>query len=165
MKAKLFLFAIAIMTLFAACEKDSRKVDKYIREMKDGNYDDFSIPKFEPSDIPALLQYADDKTLVTNFPRNLISSLMIERCHVGTIALWTIESIRKCELNDCENKYDRFPSLNPIVHWRDPKMSSIPNSEAILPELKQIYTDWWNSDTIFKNLMKTDPLEDSLYKW
>jgi hypothetical protein len=151
---------------FLGCEKptDNQDVDTYIDALLSGTYESFDLPEFEPSDIPALLKYRNETTLITNFPYNPISSFWQEECKLGMVVLWTIESIRAVE-NNSESSIGRYPSQNPILAIRDtPELQMVFDDQSHKVAARAYY-DWWNSFYLFRDKIKIDPLSKTDYKW
>jgi hypothetical protein len=121
------------------------------------------MPEFSPSDIPALLAHRNDTTTIYHFPRNPISSFAMMKCKLGMIVLWTVESVRAVE-SGSDKLIGRFPSQNPLLALRENPAVWIFDPEAQLTAAKA-YFKWWNSNPLFTNQMKTDPLKDTKYVW
>lgn len=159
------LILIALFGLIG-CEKqeDNPEVETYINQLKSNSYEAYELPAFTSSDIPALLNYRKETTLISNFPRNGISSLWQPECKLGMYVLWTIESIRAVEI---ESKYliGRFPSQNPILALRAPTDLELVNDDESQKVAAKAYYDWWHSVHIFKDKMNIDPLKDTDYRW
>lgn len=164
MKAKYFLLILSYFLISTGCEKQNKTgVEKYIILLKSGQYDSYDLPEFNSSDIPTLLKYSFDTTVITKFPRNGISSYMQMECNLGMLVLWTVESIRAVEIRS-DNLIGRFPSQNPILAYRDtPSKWTFDNAAQIVAA--KAYLEWWNSNNIFKNKMENDPLKDTPYIW
>lgn len=116
-------------------------------------------------DIPRLLENSNDTTLLSIFPRNLISSFWQKECYQGVISLWFIESIRKVELTGKYSPTDVYPSLNPIIKQKDGL-----NDKSDLEKMElasNIYKDWWQTvkNLDKKEACKINPFEDSVLKW
>jgi hypothetical protein len=171
------IFAIAIPLLaFFACEKEGNgqtetkeEVKKYVNELKDNQYEGRDLPAFTDKHIYELLKYRNEKGIITKFPCNPVSSLYQEECELGVYVLWTIESIRIKFANSDLLIIEKFPSLNPILRLRDSE-EFVPvfdyDSEAY-QILSDAYFTWWtnNQGKTLIEIMKTDPLENTLYKW
>jgi len=149
------------------CHNDNEEVEKYVKTLKNNQYDDRDLPAFTYQHIDKLLEYRNEKDIITKFPRNPISSLWLNECELGIYVLWTIESIRAVAINS-EFLTGRFPSMNPILRLRDSEeFVPIPyNSEAYLIASDAYYT-WWasNKDKTLTDIMAIDPLENTEYKW
>ena len=164
---KIFLSSIVLIVLlaFCGCEKlsDNTEVEAYIDQLISGQSESFELPAFTSSDIPALLRYRNETTIITEFPRNPISSFWQHECKLGMYVLWTIESIRAVEINS-EYLIGRFPSQNPVLALRDaPELQMVFTDESH-SEAAKAYLKWWNSFT-FGDKMKIDPLKDTKYRW
>jgi len=102
--------------------------------------------------------------VITNFPKNGISSLMAPECKLGMYVLWTIESIRAVEIN---SKYliGRFPSQNPILALRSSPELELVYDQKSHEAAAKAYYEWWNSNILLANRLKTDPLKETDYRW
>ena len=159
---------IILTTVFGliGCEKqvDNPEVETYINQLKSNSYESPELPAFQPSDIPALLNYRNETMVITNFPHNGISSLWAPDCKLGMYVLWTVESIRAVEIKS-EYLIGRFPSQNPILALRASTELKLVYDEKSQNEAAKAYYDWWHSIHIFKDKMKIDPLKDTYYRW
>jgi hypothetical protein len=165
---RLLIKLIILTTVFGliGCEKqiDNPEVESYINQLKSNSYESPELPAFQPSDIPALLNYRNETMVITNFPYNGISSLWAPDCRLGMYVLWTLESIRAVEIKS-EYLIGRFPSQNPILALRASTELKLVYDEKSQNEAAKAYYDWWHSMHIFKDKMKIDPLKDTDYRW
>jgi hypothetical protein len=164
---KIFLSSITliVMLAFSGCQKlsENSEVEDYIDQLINGQVESYELPAFTSSDIPYLLRYRNETTLITDFPRNPISSFWQNECKLGMYVLWTIESIRAVETNS-DYLIGRFPSQNPVLALRDaPELHMVFTDESHSVAAKA-YLKWWNSFTI-GDKMKIDPLKDTRYRW
>ena len=161
---KLIIFAFVLGLIGCEKETDNTAVEDYISQLRSNTYEAYELPAFLPSDIPALLKYRNETTVITHFPRNGISSYWTGECKLGIYVLWTIESIRAAET---ESKYliGRFPSQNPILALKSSPELRLVNDENSHIEAADAYYYWWNALYIFTDKMKSDPLEDTDYRW
>ena len=122
---------IIIMSGFPfGCEKEfdinEPDVEQFIKLLKQGEYEFNYIPYFSPEDIPHLLMYAKDFREIDRFPRNPISSYMIQACKLGVCLLWVNETIRRTYPQPEPNL--RFSSEVPILmkisYYSDYKQNS-----------------------------------------
>ena len=166
MKLPIKLLMLTALFGLIGCEKqkDNPEVETYISQLKSNSYEAFELPEFTSSDIPALLNYRNETTLISNFPRNGISSYMQRECKLGMYVLWTIESIRAVEI---ESKYliGRFPSQNAILALRASTELKLALDDESQTVAAKAYYDWWHSVHIFKDKMKIDPLKETDYRW
>lgn len=165
---KMLLKSLLIFALFGfpGCEKltENSEVETYIDHLSSGDYESYELPDFSTSDISELLKYRNETTIITNFPRNPISSFWQQECKLGMIVLWTIESIIAVEI---ESAYliGRFPSQNPVLALRDaPELHMVFDDQSHKVAAKA-YNDWWNSFQPFKDKIKIDPLRKTDYRW
>jgi hypothetical protein len=159
-------FILIILFVFLGCEKqmDNPDVETYISQLISGQYESNELPVFNETDIPALLKYRNETTIITKFPRNGISSLWQQECKLGMFVLWTIESIRAIEI-DSEYLIGRFPSQNPILALRDAPGLELVYDDQSHVDAAKAYINWWSSSYLFKDKMKIDPLENTKYRW
>lgn len=171
---KTFKIVVLISLLFSlmSCNKDdvgdinNIGVEKYIELLKAGEYEFLKLPPFTAQDIPALLQYRNENQVITNFPRNMISSLMMPECKLGMYVLWTIESIRT-DLIKTEHVLGSFPSQNPVLGLRNSEELQLVTSEESHAVAAKAYFDWWNENKHkgFEEFKKIDPLAETEYRW
>jgi hypothetical protein len=166
MKPLFFLILLTLLLGCNGCNKstfENSEVDNYIASLKSGHNDSYTLPEFSPSDIPALLSYRNDTTTVYHFPVNPISSFAMMKCTLGMVILWTVESVRVVEAGS-EKLVGRFPSQNPLLSLRENPGIWVFDVEAQFTAAKA-YHNWWYSNPLFTDKMKTDPLRDTKYKW
>lgn len=166
MNSQVRLILLALAFGLTGCEKQiyNPAVDTYINQLKSNSYEAFELPSFQPSDIPALLKFRNETMVITNFPHNGISSLWAPECKLGMYVLWTIESIRAVEV---KSKYliGRFPSQNPILALRASSELKLVYDSNSQNEAAKAYYHWWHALSIFNDKMKSDPLEETDYRW
>lgn len=165
MRFKFKLFFLIILTSLAGCEKNTNPgVELYISQLASGQYTSQELPVFQPSDIPALLNFRNDERVIINFPHNGISSLWAPECKLGMYVLWTIESIRAIEINS-EDLVGRFPSQNPILALRNASEMVLKYDDKSQIDAAKAYYDWWYSAYLLADKMRMDPLKNTDYKW
>ena len=172
MKTFLYLSAIIPLMFCSGCTKqndDRVDVKNYVEQLKEGSYTSLYLPEFSVSDIPELLKYRNDRTIIYQVPANLISSLLLSECRLGVIILWNIESIRAVEANS-PDLIGRWPSQNPLLVLRESPHTWVVDKDSHFTAAKAYY-NWWNSypsvDRMMLNpaQMKTDPLKSTKYMW
>lgn len=166
MKTTLKFFLIVVFAAIYGCEKktDNEEVKIYIDKLISGEYVAFDMPVFTPGDIPALLEYRDASAIITNFPRNPVSSYFQHECRLGVYVLWTVESVRKVE----NGSYDlilRFPSQNSVIALRETHELEPVTDEQSHRELSRAYYEWWYSSSSITEKINTDPLAGTKYVW
>lgn len=172
MKALKFLSILIFLFSLISCEKKDNDeikdldVETYIELLKSNQYDSLYLPTFTYRDIPALLQYRNENQIITNFPRNPISSFYEPECKLGMYVLWTIESIRAVSI-ESEYLIMRFPSQNPILALRNAVELNLVSDNLSHTIAAQAYYVWWenNKDRKFDDFKSLDPLENTDYKW
>ena len=96
------LFSMICM-LMVSCSNEildynNPDVDLFVKQLKDGTYATknsqgvISVPEFTIDDIPKILDYADDMTVISDFPIGY--NAMNGKLRLGECMLWIIESIR-----------------------------------------------------------------------
>jgi hypothetical protein len=159
------LLVLIILTGLTSCEKTTNfDVDEYISQLKSGQYTSYELPAFKPADIPALLNYRNDTRLITNFPRNAVSSMAVPECRLGMYVLWTIESVRAVQINS-ERLVGRFPSLNPILALNAASQMELVNDDKSQMEAAKAYYEWWYSAYLLSDKMRMNPLKNTDYSW
>jgi hypothetical protein len=167
---KILLFCISLISILG-CDKDEKEelknvaVEKYVEQLKKGEYKSLDLPAFTYKDIPELLVYRNETQTITDFPHNGISSLWMPECSLGMYVLWTIESIRAVAI-DSEHLIGRFPSKNPIVQQSEEPFD-LESGNEIQELVSKAYYDWWNENKQkeFSSFCNIDPLLETEYKW
>ena len=169
---KLFFVLIPMVAFFGCEKKDDRiSVEKYVRLLKTNKYKNAELPAFTLEDISELLKYRNEKNVITNFPRNSLSSVFHVEVELGIYILWTIESIRMASVTG----YTRmFPSLEPFLIPRNPEDFELDYDQAAHQQeahqtASNAYYNWWTrsfvSSLSFDLYIQIDPLKDTKYKW
>lgn len=165
---KMSLIPIILITVsgLLSCKEntDNPEVYEYIDDLISGTYESYSLPEFNTADIPALLEFRNENTIITNYPHNPISSFSQPECKLGMIVLWTVESIRAVE-NKSEYLTGRFPSQNPVLALRDAPELQMVFDDQSHKEAARAYYDWWNSFQPIKDKIRIDPLLKTNYRW
>jgi len=166
MRSSVIFFILTTVFGLIGCDKKTNNpdVETYIDQLKTNQYKGSELPAFQASDIPALLNYAYETTVISNFPHNGISSLWAPECKLGMYVLWTIESIRAVEI---KSKYliGRFPSQNPILALRASAELELVTDNNSQEAAAKAYYDWWYSGYTLYDKMRMDPLSDTDYRW
>ena len=168
--SKLFLGLIPLVMLFGCDKKENVHVgvDKYVQLLKSNKYIHSELPTFELEAIDGLLKYRNEKSTITIFPRNGLSSLYQPECMLGMYILWTIESIRVEATNS--KLFGRFPSSNPVLRLRDLSEGLILiDSKEAHQAASNAYNSWWSMRGLtgadFNTWLMIDPLEGTKYAW
>jgi hypothetical protein len=171
LKTLKLLIILVSLVAFLSCHKYNDEdiknidVDQYIELLKTSKYDSMHLPAFTYQDIPALLKYRNETQIITDFPRNGISSYYQRDCRLGMYVLWTVESIRAVAV---KSKYliGRFPSQNPILQKKDDWTIFEYSSEAHRLAARAYYY-WWegNKHKGFEEFKTIDPLSKTIYRW
>ena len=94
---------VSVITCLSACSYDTAhynnpRVSAFVKELKAGTYNYKNdkgvvvIPEFTNEDIPALLNYVDDLTIIPSFPTIYVSNS--GKLRLGECMLWIIDSIQ-----------------------------------------------------------------------
>jgi hypothetical protein len=172
MKTAIHALGLCLLLSLISCQDDDiqanqSEVDNYMARLQSGDYEAMELPPFTPEAIPALLRYSDGRKLITQFPRNPISSAYHPDCRLGLFALWTIESIRQTYIQADNKMPGRFPSLNPELAKRETYVYNPAEREVAQQAATVAYQAWWSrSQSIsIDELMQIDPLADTEYLW
>lgn len=177
MKPGFYFLLFFAFFLFLRCSDDQNgpipldiEVGQYMDQLVAGTYTDWELPDFSPEAIPALLEYADDSTSVSVFPRNGLSSFYQPEVSLGMLALWTVESIRVRDLvASTPRGFGRFPSLNPALGLRASPVLELAISYETQLGAARAYRSWWDSRILmggdFEKLRRIDPLAGTAWCW
>ena len=167
---KILIFCVSLISILGCNKNESEDlksldVEKYVEQLKNGEYELSDLPEFTYNDIPALLEYRNETQIITDFPHNWISSLGMPECSLGMYVLWTIESIRAVAI-DSEYLIGRFPSQNPIVQQKEEPFD-LKSGNEIQELVSKVYYDWWeeNKNKNFNEFKNIDPLVETEYRW
>lgn len=166
----IFICLTILAVLTSSCDNDpitkSETVENYIQLLKSNQYQSDNLPLFTYQDIPFLLEYRNDTHIITDYPRNMISSYYQPECTLGMYVLWTVESIRAVSINS-DLLIERFPSQNPILALRNSNELVLVSDNTSHSIAAKAYYDWWtnNKNKDFNTFNHIDPLENTDYKW
>jgi hypothetical protein len=169
---KFLILIVFVLSLFSCDKNDTEKtnnpdVETYIELLKTNQYESSNLPEFSSNEIPALLKYINDNSVVNKFPYHPASSYAPTNpeYRLGVLLLWTIESIRVAEFN---NRNIGFPSQHPFVKTKtEPIEWIIDHDNKIYEIIKQSYSNWWNENKHkeFGSFCNIDPLLETEYRW
>lgn len=169
------LYILLITTLFTlpfiGCSNEeidynNPDVNLFVEQLKAGTYNTknekglVDVPLFTEKDIPLLLKYADDLTIIPSFPS--VYNTNCGKIRLGECLLWIIESIR----------VGSAPSLGCKM-----VQANADNYEAIYfltdQEVKDAvacYVNWWEGRKYPRTVWSIDPCYDnplcgSGYRW
>jgi len=164
MKLKFLLLLIPVLL---SCKKDQvdkgtvKSVKEFAEMLKQGSYKGFLLPEFDAEDIPELLKYSNDTSIITQFPRNSISSAWVSEVYLGTYMLWNIESIRARSIKSELLSPGGFPSRNPYLRDKTAQPSPLKPSVEAQSVASAAYYSWWHKNPS----MDSDPLAGTHYEW
>lgn len=147
---------------------DNPDVDLFVKQLKAGTYNTKSpegfveVPNFTRKDIPALLEYTSDMTLIPMFPLPPVSSYVVAEINVSECMLWIIESIRIGNYASMGCKMVRANAENYEAQY-------FLSPEEILDAAAH-YRAWWESSSLPKTRWSIDPCFDeplcgTNYRW
>ena len=169
MKTLKKLILIFLLVGFIGCHEDNdsnrTEVENYIELLKSNKYMGTDIPLLSETDISTLLKYRNDRHVITNFPRNPLTSTVLSECEVGVFLLWSIESIRT--ISESHFLTGRFPSQNPILLLKHSENSGFIYTREAYEIISNAYWEWWenNKNKNFDEFKNIDPLENTEYCW
>lgn len=161
---KSLLICFFVFLSFVSCNRQDFNrsgIQQFIETLKEDKSQTLQMDDFRSEEISELLMYRTDKTNIINFPRNPLSSFYLEEVQMGMYVLWIVESIRMKEIED--PGYYLFASLNPRIV--NTSSGEIVDQNAILSEVAEAYSEWWNSNLPVEEKLKIDPLEDTNLDW
>ncbi len=146
-------------------KEPEKAVKQFVQQLKRATYKEYGLPEFEPRHIPELLKYSNDTTVITQFPRNGISSAWIPEVYLGTYVLWNIESVRARAASSQFLVPGGFPSLNPFLRSKTREDVHLILSKEAQKAASDAYAVWWNRYLPFDQLKNIDPLASTDYEW
>ncbi|MDW3209975.1 MAG: carboxypeptidase-like regulatory domain-containing protein [Reichenbachiella sp.] len=165
-------------------KKDQRKqtqvsnTDQFIEDLLSNNYNSGFAPDLGWEDIPALMEIANSKEILTNFPRNILGRYYVDQCQAGIVAMWLIDSIRKNEGKKPRKAWyiSPFPILqseedtrqiNEFMSQGHNANVMIKNTEEKLNRAHESFVSWWTiAQQMSPNKAKRiNPLGDTGLKW
>jgi hypothetical protein len=147
------------------------KIDSLIGILKTDKYPSTLFPALQWEDIPKLLRIANEDGRISHFPRNPASSYDQNKCYLGIVALWMIESIRTCEGKTLIPPHERYPSLFPrlfnVVGDKVDYSSGSKESSGMMNKAYNAYLIWWRRTNALdrKEACKFNPLQNSGVSW
>lgn len=167
-----FLLLVVFLALTGCSENEidfnNPDVNTFIKQLKSGTYVTegpagyVEVPNFKKEDIPELLEYAEDMSLINDFPSPPVAVLPSLGCRVSEGVLWTIETIR----------LGHWASLGckPVYINAEGYERRFFLSDNDLKEMVKLYRVWWEKvekyPFVWSDLaLAADPLEGSNYRW
>lgn len=165
--------ALLMLTVGTGCTDETLDynhpdVDLFVKQLKSGNYTTRSpkgfveVPNFMEKDIPALLKYAEDLTVIPSFPLPPVSASFGGKVRLGECVLWIVESIRLGNYASLGCKMVRANAENyeGIYFLTD---------EEVLDAAVR-YRRWWENRSFPRTMWSIDPCFDeplcgSGYRW
>ncbi len=99
--------------------------------------------------------------IISNFPRNQLSSFYLDEVSIGMYILWIVEGIRLEAIEDPD--FYLFASLNPRV--ASTNSMEIINQVDILPIISNAYFNWWNENIPTEEKLQISPITNINVQW
>ena len=146
-------------------DKPQLQVRDLVDQMQKGNLASRTVPGLTHEHIPALLSYAESKTMLKKIPSNPLSSFAQRKCTTGMAALWIVEGIRKQG-----GKRFAWPSLNAMCFRKGDTDEGQDWEEASLQnqtDIAEAYATWWKRVATpgGGKTLKSNPLEGTGLQW
>lgn len=159
--------------VLASCGKETfdynnPNVELFVKQLKSGNYfvqesEGIShLPKFTQEDIEALLDYAEDLTVIPAFPLAPVSYSAGGKLRLGECILWTVETIRLGHNASmgCKMVHIDAENYEGIYFLTD---------EEVMDAVTR-YRRWWETRKLPRTMWTIDPCHDeplcgSGYMW
>jgi hypothetical protein len=151
-------------------ENQDEMVEQFVQSILDSTYNLPFLPDFNPEAITPLLLYADDFSLIYEYPHSTISSFYLQDKRLGECILWTIESIRvKYPFKDI---FFQFVSSQPMLldkkFLEDAGHPLAYRLDTVqLHVVYEAYKKWWKNynHENFQQIRKIDPMDEFDYIW
>lgn len=173
---KTFLMLCATLLMLTVCtgcsdetlDYNNPDVDLFVKQLKSGNYTTKSpkgfveVPIFSEKDIPALLRYAEDMTVIPSFPLPPVSAYFSGKIRLGECVLWIVESVRLGNYASLGCKMVRANAVNyeGIYFLTDEEVLDAAARYRRWWENRQFPRTVWTIDACFN-----EPLCGSGYRW
>ncbi|MEQ9168806.1 MAG: hypothetical protein RLO12_21290, partial [Fulvivirga sp.] len=155
--------------------RDIEDIDDFVTRLLNNEYSPDLAPDLKWSDIPSLLKISNSEVMITNFPRNIMGRYYQERCHVGIVAMWLIDSIRKNEGRKPRKAWyiSPFPLLEDENDrkYRDSFTFQanilVVNTPEKLLKAHRAFLSWWDkADSMnISKAKRINPLSDTDLVW
>lgn len=168
----MILFMVLLLTL-SSCGSSTMDfnhpdVDLFVKQLKAGTYKTKSpegfveVPNFSSQDIPKLLEYSTDLTIIPSFPLPPISPNVAGDIKLGECMLWIVESIRIGDYASLGCHMVRVNADNYEAQY------FLTDEEII--DASVHYKSWWENRSYPKTRWSVDPcFDDPLcgtgYQW
>lgn len=163
--------AVCLVVSFAGCSSEEMDYNNpdvalFVKQLKAGTYKVknekgvVDVPHFTEEDIPELLQYADDLTIIPSFPS--VYNTNNGKIRLGECMLWVIEYIRQGTPPSmgCKMVLANAENYEAIYFLTD---------EEVL-DAATCYRNWWEEKQFPKTRWTIDPCYDEPlcgtgYRW
>lgn len=165
--------AFCASLLLVACSDDTLDyshpdVDVFVKQLKSGKYSLVNeagvarMPQFTMEDVPELLEYAEDLSVIPSFPLATVSYSAGGKLRLGECILWTVETIRlghKASMG-CKMVHTDADNYEGIYFLSD---------EEVIDAAAR-YRRWWEARQYPRTMWTIDPCYDeplcgSNYMW
>lgn len=164
MKSLKHIFYLLLLITVSGCGNSTLdfnypEVDLFVKQLKAGTYTTKSpegfveVPNFTYEDIPALLSYSTDLTIIPSFPLPPIAPSITNEIRLGECMLWIVETIRT----------NRYASLGCHILRSDAdnyEAQYFLTDEELLDAV-QHYKTWWENRIYPKTRWSVDPCFDN----
>ncbi|WP_018108677.1 DUF4943 family protein [Bacteroides propionicifaciens] len=165
MKRLAYIFSLFVLLFtLGSCgtstlDYDHPDVDIFVRQLKAGTYETKSpegfieVPNFIYKDVPKLLSYSTDLTIIPTFPLPPIASSIAGEIKLGECMLWIVETIRMGDYASlgCHMVRVNADNYEPRYFLSD---------EEILDAAVH-YKRWWENRLYPKTRWSVDPCFDN----
>lgn len=145
---------------------DNPDIDLFVKQLKEGTYKTTDkngvvvVPHFIEEDIPALLEYAEDLTIIPSFPS--VYNMNNGKIRLGECMLWIVELIRQGTPPSLGCKMVLANAVNYEA------MYFLTDQEVL--DAVAFYRRWWEGRKYPKTAWTIDPCYDeplcgSGYRW
>ena len=174
MKTRFGLVTFILLLLLVGCKREMMDYNRpdvglFIRQLKEGDYQTkgpsgfIEVPHFTKADIPELMKYVSDMTVIKYFPLPPNSeNIHAGKFRVGECVMWIIESIR-----EGGNASDGCQLIHVFSHHGERSRLN----EKEIKKVAALYRNWWmivqsdNSQRINADVYNHSPLDKTEYIW
>lgn len=173
MKTRLGMVTLIFFLLLAGCRREAVDFNKpnvglFVKQLKEGDYQTkgpsgfIEVPRFTKADIPELMKYVSDMTVIKYFPLPPNSAnIHAGKFRLGECMMWIIESVR-----EGENASDGCQLIRSFSHHGE----SVRLNEKEIKSVAVLYRNWWavvqgNPQQIGAGVYSRSPLYNTKYIW
>lgn len=156
---------------FLSRVREEVSLEEVLVKLKANQWDLALLPQLGWEDVPALIEFGGDTTLITKYPANPTSSYRPKQARAGLVALWLVEAIRKSEMVGISDELQNLvpPSRAPILGTSQGNPSGKNTSEQI-QRAQAAYQTWYEAVEAAPrnrriNEMRNIPLRNEGMSW